>query len=494
MPATIRRFLITAREPRRDRPALIGLGMLLLAGLLLRALVVVAWRPGFLGYADSSVYLEAAKGKVGAGIPDSVFFDRLRPAGYPLFLRLLHVVSHDLTFAIVVQHVLGLATAVLLFLAVRRIGGPSWLGLFPTAIVLLGGTEVFAEHGALTESLYIFLQAGALYGALRALDSRDPGWAALSGFGLGLASDVHLLGVLLIPFVAVWLLLARPDSLTGRAIHAATLSAAAALMLGGYVYAQRESIGYTGLTQRGTWNLYGRVAPFADCSKFEPPAGTEVLCESRPPSQRPGPDAYLFASSPATRAFGYPDYYGGSRLASAEDSHKVQAFTRAVILHQPFDYLGTLSREMIRYFFPKHYRPRPGVGLDPDMFVKDLVAPGYSSFVMQDVLPGYYASKGYTSHGALLRGLQRYERWTRIDGAVMIALVLVSLVGPFLATGRLRAGVSLFSGAAFISMITPVATIFFDARLAIPTFGLLGASAALGGCVVWTTFRGSRTV
>jgi len=41
--------------------------------------------------------------------------------------------------------------------------------------VLLGGTEVFAEHAAITEALYIFLLAAAIYSALRALDSRDFG-------------------------------------------------------------------------------------------------------------------------------------------------------------------------------------------------------------------------------------------------------------------------------------------------------------------------------
>jgi hypothetical protein len=465
-----------------------GLGLLLLSGLVLRVLLVVAWRPGFLGYADSSVYLEATKGNIGARIPDTVFFDRLRPAGYPIFLRVLHGVSHDLTFAIVVQHLLGLATAVLLFLAVRRIGGPAWLGLVPAATVLLSGSELFVEHAALTEALYIFLQAGALYAAVRALDSNDPGWAALSGFLLGIGSDVRFLGVLLIPLFALWLLVVRRDSLAGRAIHAGALAAAAAVMVGGYVYAQREATGYTGLTQRGMWNLYGRVAPFADCGKFKPPAGTEVLCESRPRSERPGPDSYLFASSPATKAFGFPDY-GGPRLASLEDSHKVQAFTRAVIVHQPFDYLGTVSRETIRYFFPSHYERKPGVGLDPHMFVKELTASGYSQFVMQAVLPGYYTSRGYTSHGELLDGLRRYERWTRIDGPVMIVLVVLSLVAPFVASGRLRAGTSLFSAVAFISLITPVATIFFDTRLGIPAYGVLGAAAALGGYGIATSLR-----
>jgi len=101
---------------------------------------------------------------------------------------MLHPFSHDIAFPIVVQHLLGLATAVLLFLCVRRIGGPRWLGLVAAGVVLLGGTEVFAEHAAITEPLYIFLLAAAIYSALRALDSRDFGWAVLAGCLIGAAT------------------------------------------------------------------------------------------------------------------------------------------------------------------------------------------------------------------------------------------------------------------------------------------------------------------
>lgn len=462
------------------------LGLLLLVGSILRVLVIVAWRPGFLGYPDSSVYLEAAQGKfVNPAIPNSVFFDRIRPAGYPIFLRILHPISHDLTFPIIVQHGLGIATAILLFLAVRRIGGPAWLGLVPAAIVLLDGTEIFAEHGALTESLYIFLQAGALYAVIRALESSGPGWAALSGFLLGAATDVRFLGIGIIPIVLVWLFFARKGSLAVRVLHAGALAAAASVLVGGYVYAQREAVGYTGLSQQG-WSIYGRVAGFADCTKFQPPAGTKVLCESTPPSERPGPDAYVFGSSPATKAFGYNDW-GGSRLSPPEDSRKVAAFTRAVVLNQPFDYLRAISSDLRPFFFPNDYKQRPGGGLIPSQFVADLTEPSYSDFVMQDVLPGYYSSRTYSTHPDLLSWLQTYERRTRIEGVAMIALVLLSLLGPFLATGRVRAGVSLFTVVALASMVAPVAAATYDARYAIPLFGLFGASASLGACATWAS-------
>jgi hypothetical protein len=42
--------------------------------------------------------------------PLGVFHDAQRPAGYPIFLRLVHLFSESLSFTILVQHALGVAT------------------------------------------------------------------------------------------------------------------------------------------------------------------------------------------------------------------------------------------------------------------------------------------------------------------------------------------------------------------------------------------------
>ncbi len=462
---------------------------MIVAGGVLRGLVLFAWRPSFLGYADSSVYLEAAHGRFdNPAIPDSVFFDNLRPAGYPIFLRLVHAVSHDLTVAMAVQHLLGIASAVLLYLAVRRIGGAPWLGLVPAGIVLFGGLEVFVENAALTEPLYIFLTAGGLYAAVRALDSLDAGWAGLAGFMFGAGACVRFVGIAVLPIVAVWLMVARRDTLRGRLMHTAALLAWGAVLIGGYVYAQHQATGYTGLTRSGGWVLYGRVAAFADCSKFTPPPGTGALCESTPPSRRPGQNMYLFNSySPAIKAFGFPDW-GGDRLSSLSDDAKVAAFTRAAILGQPLAYLGTVARDSIRYVLPWHAE-HDEAGLSDTQLVQSLQDPAYLSFVMDGVLPGYFDASGYTVHHGLLGGLESYERHTRIEGPLFCVLLLLALAGPFAARGRIRAGSTLFTLVGLELLVAPVATVSYDARLAIPSFGVLGAAAALGGYALWGRAR-----
>ena len=108
---------------------------------------------------------------------------------------------------------------------------------------------------------------------------------------------------------------------------------------------------------------------------------------------------------------------------------------------------------------------------------------------MNGVMPGYFDASGYTVHHGLLDGLESYERHTRIEGPLFCVLLLLALAGPFAARGRVRAGSTLFTLVALGLLVAPVATTSYDARLAIPSFGVLGAAAALGGSAIWGRAR-----
>ena len=73
--------------------------------------------------------------------------------------------------------------------------------------------------------------------------------------------------------------------------------------IGVYVEWRHAASGLNGLTTNGSWALYGRVAPWADCTKFRPPPGTRTLCEVTPPSRRGyrSTAEYIFGASPAYR-------------------------------------------------------------------------------------------------------------------------------------------------------------------------------------------------
>jgi hypothetical protein len=73
-----------------------------------------------------------------------------------------------------------------------------------------------------------------------------------------------------------------------------------------------------------------------------------------------------------------------------------------------------------------------------------------------------------------------YEEHTRVQGALLVVLLLAAIVGTPLLTGRRRWGAILFTLTAIFSAILTVAGNSYDARYAYPTFGPLAAGAALG--------------
>src|SRR5271156_4390535 len=152
---------VVATRILRDR-VLLALALLLGVGLLLRVWFLFVWSPGLTGFSDSGIYFQ--------GAVVSLWSAPGRTAGYSMFLRVLHAITPHLLLVIIVQHALGLVAALLLFLAVRRCGGPRGLGLAPAAIIALGGDELFLEHAALSETLVIFLLGAMPYCAVRALD------------------------------------------------------------------------------------------------------------------------------------------------------------------------------------------------------------------------------------------------------------------------------------------------------------------------------------
>ena len=128
----------------------------------------------------------------------------------------------------------------------------------------------------------------------------------------------------------------------GRALAAAALPGIAIFAL--YWMTFELSGGkYLGLCDMRGWNLYARVAPFADCQKFSPPHGTAILCEQRSVSERPGPFGYVWdLNSIARRSFELGPTTG----------QKLEAFAWQAIIHQPADYIHAVLIDLARYIEP----------------------------------------------------------------------------------------------------------------------------------------------
>src|SRR3954447_5491665 len=286
-----------------DVAAYAVLAVLVAAGVALRVLLMADYRPAALANADSARYLHFALE------PPGLLNDPFGPTGYSLFLRVAHWISPHVQFTIVLQHLLGICSALLLYGTARRLGAPRWPALIAPAVLLLSGDQVYVEHTILTEASFIPLLCGGLYCVARATDSprgRD-WWLAGGGALLASAALVRTVGMVVLPIVIVWLLLSARARWPLRARAALPALAAMVVVIGVYAIDVAAQDGQSGLTDLGGWNSYARAAPFAKCSDFTPPAGTAVLCQTTPPNARPGTLFYLWkAGSPARRVFGGP--------------------------------------------------------------------------------------------------------------------------------------------------------------------------------------------
>jgi hypothetical protein len=469
---------------RGELVATVGIVTVLVAGAVMRLLFLLAWRPAFFGFPDAITYVGLALEKL--------WVDPTREVGYPLFLRELHAAfPTHLTWVIALQHLFGLASALLVFLAVRRSGGPPWLGLLPAALIALNGAEMFLEHTTLTESLFIFLLSLALYFSASAAGARTPVWAALAGLALGTANTVRVVALPLIVVLLVWLLLWSSDMWRSRLLATCAAAAAMLCVLTPYAIIQHEHTGYWGVaTPAGAWNLYSRVAPFADCHKFTPPPGTSMLCEATPPSQRTiAVEQYTFdqALSPADRAFGG----AGPFSASQASDKKLAAWSRAVILHQPLEYLETVFESMLAYVatvnlvYPSHNE----IGYNYQLFYHEVLFEPQQQEIARQTRLDFYGANGYKVNHGLMNVLFAYETVSRVHGVLAAVLMLLTCFAPFLPRGRPRQLGLLFFLMAWIALITPAASHTWDARAAIPPIGPLGAAAALG---LWQVGRLSR--
>jgi hypothetical protein len=214
-----------------------------------------------------------------------------------------------------------------------------------------------------------------------------------------------------------------------------------------------------------------------------------VLCETTPRSERPLTYLYTFNwyYSPAVR------YFDNPHVATASETQQVREFAYSVVWGQPLDYATEVGAGLLRYVVPTHFE---GYGGGPSY--DDLVNGKILFNRLFDKLGLVEARKFYSDGGhfkdrhGLLEGLRRYESVTRLDGVLFVLLALLSLAGPLLARGRARSAAALFALTAWTLMVTPVATVEFSARTAVPGFGALGAAAGLGGYALLQAIRERR--
>lgn len=432
---------------------------MLVAGLALRAPLAASLWPVSITLNDA--YESYAR--------TNPFNDPLHPAGYPLILAAIGAVSREVAVTITIQHTLGLASAVLLWAAVRRVTGSQWVGLLPAAVVALNPDGIVLEHAIMSESWAVLATSAGLYAAARAFGEARPWWAALAGAALGVSATIRTAGLLvvIVAAAAVWLASRTPR----RWLPPLAVVGGAAAVLVPFALANATFGPRLGFTPAPGWYLYGRAAQFADCSQFTPPAGTRVLCERGPPTARPGAAYYLFdPQSPALTRFG--PFGSRDRL--------IGGWSRRAIISQPSDYLSSIWQYLRVYWVPSWDPPRrlSGTPLDPQL------DPSYdlNIFVqaaIEERLETYYDSFKFPKRRAGLDSFRRWQELVRFGGTLLSVTTLLTVVGLITTRGRLRAGVVLFGLGGLALIVAPALSGTYAGRYAVPMAGPMMAAAAI---------------
>jgi hypothetical protein len=318
-----------ATETARGTPLLLRrhwlLAILLLAGLVLRVLTLLAYRP-ILFYNDSTRYLLSADGN--------------DPVAYRIPLRLILFVG-NLQIVSVVQHLLGLLIAVTLYVLLLRRGCARWLAALACAPVLLDSYQLQIEQTILPE---VWFEALLVAGLVVLLWRPVPGLLpiVLAGLVLGVAVTFRQPGEILILPAVIYVLITG-DGVRRKFIGAALVCVAFVVPILGYMTASDVITGHFWLSRYGTAALYGRAADAADCATLHIPASQRAMCPTAQQKAALGRDGLEHSSQSPVRR-----YY--ATLPPAQAAHEVSAFTRSVITQQPLRVLSAIGADTVKLF------------------------------------------------------------------------------------------------------------------------------------------------
>ena len=448
---------------------------LIIAGVVLRLLAIASWWPATTTLDDGYELFTS-----------NPFHNNLHPAGYSLIVAGIGLVTHEIAVPVLLQHLSGIASAVLLWAATRRVSGSEWAGLLPAGFVLLDPDFIFLEHSIMSESWIVLGVSLGLYGAVRALEEPAPWWRwpLVAGLALALATTIRTAVLFVIPVVAIALLLwPRPAGGGSRrywTASGAVVGAAAALLLA-FAVANATLGERFGLGASPGWYLYARAAQFADCSQFTPPEGTQPLCENTPPSERPGTRYYITnPSAPAPRLFG----------PFGANDDLLGKWARRAILAQPGDYLANVWDYLRGYWVPgsRPNRPDSGGELDPQLsFTNGLSDSGdYSpaqvptiKLAFERSLETFYNDFTVHEHRPGLEFLRGWQRIVRFGATVLAIATILILLGLAIGTRRSRVAVMLFGISGLALIVLPALTANYYGRYTVPMAGPMMAAAAI---------------
>ncbi len=283
--------------------------VLLAAGLVLRVLAQITYRPALL-YIDTLKYLYNA-------------WPGTDPLGYKGVLKAILLVG-NLQWVTAIQHLVGLGMAVAIYAVLRRRGVPHWLAALATAPVLLDAYELQNEQTIMPDVWFDALMVVAL--VLLLWQPRPTRWAiAAAGVALGLSVTIGQATEILIVPAVIYLAVAVGGWWSKvRAVAVMCVAFAVPILL--YMSLSAAFSGHFWLSRAGTSQLYGRAAEAADCATLRIPAYERPLCPTAK-QKALGADSLDHQASSPLQLYVAP--------AGTDQSKVISSFIRAVMVQQP---------------------------------------------------------------------------------------------------------------------------------------------------------------
>lgn len=423
-------------------------------GTLLRVIAMLGYPPA-LWFNDSYDYVQIAL---------KPFPHPIRPDGYGIFLWLLKP-FHSFGLVVAVQHLLGLATGVLIYLLLIRRRLPGWGAALAAAPVLLDGSVIELETLILSDTLFLFLVVAALT-VLLWQDEPSMGMLLGSGALLAAATLTRTIGLPIALLVLLWLLLRR------RWQPLALVAVTALLPLVAYAGWFHTANDRYAITATDGVFLWGRTAAFVHCDKI--PADLKHLCPPGEPGERKASSSQVWApESPLRWTYG--------QAFDPKTNEDAQRFAIAAIKAQPLDYLKTVSYDFFirtfawnrstyptrvtaqKYVFPKRTEPFP-------------TWPVLGGGTPATVTAAYDASpqtKIVEPFAATMRG---YQQVVTIRGPILAGVLLLPL---FLAYRRRQIDGLLPWTVAISLLAVPPLTVDFDTRYALTAMPIAALAAGI---------------
>ncbi len=455
---------------------------MLAAGLALRILALLAYRPA-LFYIDTPRYL----------LGEAPGMD---PLGYGGVLRaILAVGNFDLVAA--VQHLVGIAMAVVIYVVLLRRGAGRWLAALAIAPVLLDAYQVQIEQVLMPD---VWLEALIVAGLAILLWQPTAGWRRViaAGFVLGASATVAQIGEALLLPAVIFLLALGGRAAGGWRIaigKAATLCAAFALPVLAYMTGNYLIAGNFFLSHTGDSSLYGRMAAAADCATLRLPAAERAMCPA-PGQQAHGPDWLEYDPGSPIR----PYYRNPSR---AQTDAQISDFNHRVLSQQPLRVLAAYGTDVAKLFTVSH---TTGAGDTPVyrwQFQRTYpYFPPWTSTAKIDRAIAKYGGGNpavWRPGAAFLRAYQLGGGYT--PGALYALLTAAGLLGSVLilrrrqdtGTRQLALACLLFTGSGACVLL--VSDLFeFSWRYQLPALVTIVPGGALGLAAAIRLFRGRRRV